>query len=141
MTVRSATAAFVAAAALYAGSAAAQQPNPYPPPAAMPAGPAQPAPAPAAAPSQLATSTPQGEHDHVVRYIGADGQLVTVVSGQPHYPSPPPKPPFEQLDVNHDGIITREEAEAYLPLYNDYDNLVHHVPGVTRRMYAHWDQR
>lgn len=143
MTIRSAIVAILAAAGVYAASAAAQQPDPYPPPT-MPAQPAQPvqsAPPEQVAPTQLATNAPQGDRDHVLRYVGDDGQLVTVVSGQPHDPTPPPKPSFEQLDANHDGIITRDEAHAYLPLYNDYDNLVHHVAGITPHMYARWDQR
>jgi len=83
----------------------------------------------------------QRGQDRVTTRTAADGTQVTIVSGQPHDPSYGPKPPFEQLDRNGDGIITRDEAEAYLPLFNDYDNLVHHVPGVTKRMYARWDQR
>ena len=133
MTVRSAIVATLTAGSLYAVSVAAQQADPYAP-GAMP--PPQPA-----SPAQMAATTHYGERDHVLRYVGYDGKLVTVVSGQPHDPTPPPKPPFEVLDTNHDGIITRDEAQAYLPLYNDYDNLVHHVAGVTPRMYARWDQR
>ena len=140
MTVHSTIVAILAAAGLHAAPIAAQQSDPYPP-AAMPAQPAQTAQQQQSAPTQLATNARQGDRDHVLRYVGEDGQLVTVVSGQPHDPTPPPKPAFDQLDANHDGIITREEAHAYLPLYNDYDNLVHHVAGVTPRMYSRWDQR
>jgi hypothetical protein len=77
--------------------------------------------------------------DKVSTYTAADGTQVTLTSGQPHDRSYGPKPPFEQLDTDHDGIITRNEAQAYMPLLNDYDNLVHHVKGVTPAMYAHWD--
>jgi hypothetical protein len=77
--------------------------------------------------------------DRVSDYTAADGTHVTVVSGQPADRSYGPKPSFEQLDANHDGIVTREEAQAFLPLLNDYDNLVHHVAGITPRMYARWD--
>ena len=119
---------------------AARVPEQSLPPQSAQAMPAQP-PEQAAQPTQLATNKSQGDRDHVLRYIGNDGQLVTVVSGQPHDPTPQPKPSFEQLDANHDGIITRDEAQAYLPLYNDYDNLVHHVAGITPHMYARWDQR
>jgi len=79
--------------------------------------------------------------DRVSDFTAADGTQVTVVSGQPHYRADGPKPTFEQLDANRDGLITREEAQAYLPLLNDYDNLVHHVAGITPRMYARWDHR
>ena len=135
MTVRSAIVATLAAGSLFAGSVLAQQQaDPYATQGNMPAQTAAP-------PTQVARAASQGDRDHVLRYVGDDGQLVTVVSGQPHDPTPPPKPSFEQLDLNHDGIITRDEAQAYLPLYNDYDNLVHHVAGITPRMYARWDQR
>lgn len=83
----------------------------------------------------------QSRDERVSTFTRADGTQVTVVSGQPKPASYGPKPAFEQLDVNHDGIITREEAEAYLPLLNDFDNLAHHVRGITPRMYARWDQR
>ena len=94
-----------------------------------------------AQPSTGAPPPLPGEQDHIARYVGVDGALVTVVYGPPHDRNYGPKPSFSQLDVNHDGLITRFEAEAYLPLFNDYDNLVHHGPGVTPRMYEHWDQR
>jgi hypothetical protein len=79
--------------------------------------------------------------DQVTHFTAADGTQVTVTSGQPVDRSYGPRPAFEQLDVNHDGVITREEAEAYLPLFNDFDNLAHHVPGISKRAYARWDQR
>jgi len=79
--------------------------------------------------------------DKVSEYTTNEGTQVTVVSGQPAPRTYGPKPAFEQLDANRDGIITREEAQAYMPLFNDYDNLVHHVAGVTPKMYARWDQR
>ena len=88
-----------------------------------------------------ATAPAQNRDDRVSSFTRADGTQVTVVSGQPSDRSYGPKPSFEQLDADHDGIITREEAQAYLPLLNDYDNLVHHVRGITPRMYARWDQR
>lgn len=81
------------------------------------------------------------QNDQVSHFTAADGTRVTVTSGQPVDRSYGPKPAFEQLDVNHDGVITREEAEAYLPLFNDFDNLAHHVPGISKRAYARWDQR
>lgn len=125
MTTHTAVAAAFIACSIFAAGAKAQQP----------------APEPMTTDSTAQPTTHAVNRDHVMRYVANDGKLVTVVSGQPHDPTPPPKPPFDQLDANHDGIISRDEAQAYLPLFNDYDNLVHHVAGVTPRMYARWDQR
>jgi hypothetical protein len=88
-----------------------------------------------------ATAIAQSGNDRVSQFTRGDGTQVTVVSGQPQSRPYGPKPSFDQLDVNRDGIIDRSEAEAYLPLFNDFDNLAHHVRGISRRAYERWDQR
>jgi len=87
----------------------------------------------------VATAFAQKTEDQVTTYTASDGTKVTLTSGQPKDHSYGPKPSFEQLDTDRDGIISRNEAQAYMPLLNDYDNLVHHVKGITPAMYAHWD--
>jgi hypothetical protein len=72
-----------------------------------------------------------------------DGTQVTVTSGQPPKDPYVPAPSFEQLDSNHDGFISREEAEAYLPLLNDYDNLLteyHHPKAISKRQFDTWNR-
>lgn len=50
-----------------------------------------------------------------------------------------PKPSFDSLDTNHDGVISESEAEAYPPLANDYLHVAHRGSrGVTRSEYEHW---
>ncbi len=71
---------------------------------------------------------------------GANGGPVIVTSGQPAPDHYGPAPAFEQLDVNHDGFISRDEAQAYIPLYNDFDNLAHHVERISKRQYDNWNR-
>jgi len=80
--------------------------------------------------------------DNATHFTAADGTQVTVTSGQPPKDPYVPAPSFEQLDANHDGFISREEAEAYLPLLNDYDNLLteyHHPKAISKRQFETWN--
>jgi hypothetical protein len=66
---------------------------------------------------------------------------VTLVSGQPHDPSYGPKPAFEQARHESRRFIDRSEAEAYIPLINDFDHLAFHTTRISQQSYAHWDYR
>lgn len=76
--------------------------------------------------------------DRVLHSTAGDGSQVTVTSGQPspHHYGPPPD--FAQLDANHDGFVSREEAEAYFPLFNDFDYLAHHANKISKRQFENW---
>ena len=78
--------------------------------------------------------------DQTTHFTANDGTRVTVTSGQPAPDRPAPPPAFEQLDANRDGVISREEAEGYIPLLNDYDYISFHGKRVTRAVYGQWVQ-
>jgi hypothetical protein len=89
----------------------------------------------------LAASTSSFAQDTVRRVFDSQGREVIVHTGMPaprHYG---PKPTFAELDRNHDGVITRDEAEAFPPLFNDFDFLAHGGDRVSARQYAQWDYR
>ena len=69
----------------------------------------------------------------------SDTNTVTVRSSQPAPVNYGPAPPFEQLDANHDGRISREEAQAYIPLFNDFDYLAHHADKISRGQFERWN--
>lgn len=80
--------------------------------------------------------------DSVRHFVDAQGREVTLTSGQPPADQYGPRPSFAELDRNHDGVITQEEAEAYPPLANDFDNVA--FPSrerITRAQYERWDKR
>ena len=76
--------------------------------------------------------------DQATHFTANDGTRVTLTSGQPAPDRSPPPPGFEQLDANHDGMISRDEAGAYIPLLNDYDYISFHGKRVTRAVYDNW---
>ncbi len=78
--------------------------------------------------------------DQTTHFTTNDGTRVTLTSGQPAPDRPSTPPPFAQLDTNHDGSISREEAESYPPLLNDFDYLAHHANKIARAKYEHWVQ-
>ena len=76
--------------------------------------------------------------DQVLHSTAGDGSQVTLTSGQPKPNHYGPPPDFAQLDTNHDGYVSREEAEAYTPLFNDFDYLAHHANRITKRQLDNW---
>jgi hypothetical protein len=71
----------------------------------------------------------------------AQGHETIVHIGMPKPHHYGPKPAFAQLDRNHVGSIDREQAAAFPPLLNDFDNLAHGADRITARQYEQWDYR
>ena len=78
--------------------------------------------------------------DRATNFTADDGTHVTLTSGQPAPARSGPPPAFEQLDRNRDGTISRDEAEGYVPLLNDYDYINFHGKRVSRAVYDQWVQ-
>lgn len=74
------------------------------------------------------------------RSVDQNGDQTVVRTSQPPATNYGPRPSFEQLDRNHDGFVTRDEAEAFTPLLNDFDNVTH-GDRISRGQYARWDYR
>lgn len=89
----------------------------------------------------LAAASAAYAQDAVRHYTTADGHELIVRTGMPAPDRYGPKPSFAELDRNHDGWITRDEAEAFLPLANDFDYLAQTSNRISAAQYAHWDYR
>lgn len=86
----------------------------------------------------LLTGTGAYAQDQTVQFTQADGTRVTLTSGQPAPDHYGPPPAFATLDTNHTGRITREQAQAYPPLLNDFDYIAHHADSITKAQYERW---
>jgi hypothetical protein len=69
-----------------------------------------------------------------------DGTQGTLTSGQPAPDHYGPAPSFTQLDINHDGFVSRDEAGAYPPLLNDFDFIAHHANRISKRQFDYWNR-
>ncbi|MFT3791758.1 MAG: hypothetical protein QM741_11950 [Rudaea sp.] len=74
-------------------------------------------------------------------YTNAQDREVIVRTGMPAADHYGPKPSFAQLDHDHDGTISREEADAFPPLANDFDFVAQNGNRISARQYAQWDHR
>lgn len=117
-------------------------PAPPPPPPPPPAEPVQPAipPMPATDQTMSAPAATGGlTEERSVQFQDAQGVNVTVNYGMPQPDNFGPKPPFSQLDSNHDGRISQTEAQAYLPLYNDWLHVAPHASSISQAQYDGWN--
>lgn len=151
MKFRSPLLAF-AAASLFATAAMAQDAMPPPPPP-PPAPPMQPMPPPPPPPPADQSSTPPAPADQGAMPAAPAGAMTdqqstqmqtpqgtsTVNSGMPAPDNNGPKPPFAQLDANHNGHISHDEAQGYPLLYNDWIHVAHHAKSISKSQYAKWD--
>ena len=74
-----------------------------------------------------------------MQFQNAQGVTVTVNYGMPQPDNFGPKPAFSQLDSNHDGRISQSEAQAYLPLYNDWLHVAPHASSISQAQYNGWN--
>ncbi len=68
-----------------------------------------------------------------------NGNTLIVHSGQPAPVNYGPAPSFEQLDADHNGAVSRDEAAAYPPLLNDFDFIAHHANSISRKQFERWN--
>lgn len=76
--------------------------------------------------------------DQTVHFTQPDGTRVTLTAGQPAPDHYGPPPAFATLDTNHNSSISREEAQAYPPLLNDFDYIAHHASSIGKAQYERW---
>ncbi len=87
----------------------------------------------------VAVSDPQAQVTSTVQVVDATNNQVTIRSAQTPPPQYGPKASFDALDVNHDGVVSKSEADAYPPLANDYLYVARRGSrGVTRAEYDRW---
>ena len=87
----------------------------------------------------LAVALSAGAQDRMSQSSDRNGNTTTIRSGQPAPVNYGPAPSFDQLDPDHDGTISRDEASAYPPLLNDFDFITHHGNTITRKQYERWN--
>ncbi|HEX6614270.1 MAG TPA: EF-hand domain-containing protein [Rhodanobacteraceae bacterium] len=78
-------------------------------------------------------------NERSVQFQNEQGATVTVNYGMPAPTDYGPKPPFSQLDANHDGRISESEAQGYAPLVNDWLHVAHHASSITKAQYEAWN--
>lgn len=88
--------------------------------------------------SQTKDSATEQERTHVTEIHTAEG-TVEIHWGQPDLKISGAAPSFDQLDTNHDEVISMEEAQAYLPLLNEFDYADHNRNGsISKKEYQQW---
>ena len=71
----------------------------------------------------------------------SNGGTLTVNSGMPaQVQNYGPPPSFQQLDTNHDGRISQEEAAAYPPLDSDFLYASGQAKTISKAQYQKWVQ-
>lgn len=101
---------------------------------------ATPAPAPSSAPTTSAAPSPSANGAspgaNSATYNTSQGQ-VTINSTTPAAPSTASPPSFEQL-AGKKKYISKDDANAYPPLANDFLYVSHNGNRITKAQYEHW---